>query len=180
MLPPRFFSKNITEIFGGKKIRRRRFILAGLVFAFWATCLLHPKIVLGEYSAENPPVLHVGDLTLRTHADKLTTPSLHIKPPGNQVFYIDLAEDNGYSHGLRIAYGGKVYSAGRYELFYEATSVNQCETVLLTPGGYCVDIRGGGGVAARYASAMDLVGGDSGSGSKGTSSTSYVKIYRLE
>lgn len=135
MLPPRFFSKNITGIFGGKKIRRRRFILAGLVFAFWATCLLHPKIVLGEYSAENPPVLHVGDLTLRTHADKRTTPSLHIKPPGNQVFYIDLAEDNGYSHGLRIAYGGEVYSAGRYELFYEATSVNQCETVLLTPGG---------------------------------------------
>lgn len=108
---------------------------------------LHPKIALArDFSPSDPPILHVGNFKLKTHADKRTNPSLCIKPEGaDQTYYIDLSQDNGYDHGLRLMYNGVTYSAGRFELVYEITVFNSCQTIQLTPGYYCVDVLGGRG-----------------------------------
>ncbi len=96
--------------------------------------------------AANEFILHVGDFGFKTHTDKRTSPSLCVGFDGNpQTYYIDLHEDNGYEHGLRVEYNNRVYSAGGFELFYEETSFNNCKSVQLPKGFYCVDVLGGRG-----------------------------------
>lgn len=46
---------------------------------------------------------------------------------------------------LHVEYNGTTYSAGRLELFYEATVFNSCQSVSLPRGRYCVDLLGGSG-----------------------------------
>lgn len=113
----------------------------------WAACFVHPKTAYSrEFSTNDPPILHAGNYSFKTHADKRTTPSLCLKPDGaSQTWYVDLYEDNGYDHGLRVRYNNKTYSAGRFELFYEETTFNTCQTVQLPKGFYCVDVLGGRG-----------------------------------
>ena len=123
-------------------------ILAGFCASiFLATCFLHPKFVFArEFSPSDPPLLHVGKYALKTHADKRTTPSICLKPEGSaQTYYVDLYQDNGYAHGLRLKHNGVTYSAGRFELFYEAAVFNSCQSVSLPKVFSCVDLLGGRG-----------------------------------
>ena len=147
----------------GRNIKRRWLILAGFcVSIFLATCFLHPKIVFSrEFSPSDPPVLHIGKYALKAHADKRTVPSLCLKPEGGtQTYYVDLYQDNGYAHGLRLKHNGVTYSAGRFELFYEASVFNSCQTVSLPKGFYCVDLLGGRGGAGGNNSGSGLVSTD--------------------
>lgn len=112
-----------------------------------ATCFLCPKLAFArEFSPGDPPILHVGKYAFKAHTDKRTTPSLCLKPgDGTETYYVDLYEDNGYEHGLRVKHNGKTYSAGRYEIFYETNVFNSCQSVSLPKGFYCVELLGGRG-----------------------------------
>jgi len=63
-------------------------------------------------------ILHVGNYVLYGRRDKLTTPSINIRVPGEDVFYISLSPTNHNLSRLHLSYNGQTYTAYDDSLFY--------------------------------------------------------------
>ena len=113
------------------------------------------------------PVLYFGDIPIQAETVQRTTPSLKMMNSSGNIYYISLVE-GACPNSVKISDGNKTYTAGRFSVAYwESGKINQCESVVLEPGCYRIDLMGGRGGDG---------GNNSGSGGLATSTTTTVMV----
>jgi len=55
-------------------------------------------------------ILHIGNYSVYARQNKVTTPSINIKMPNDEMFYISLSPTNHSVSRLHLAYGGNQYT----------------------------------------------------------------------
>ena len=125
------------------------------------------------------PAINIGDIQIPVQMVQNTTPSLKVMDASGMIYYVD-AMMGACPDAVKVSDGENVYSIGTQTLVHEVSGINSCETVSLAPGCYYVEVRGGrGAVQAKFTLAQNLDGGAGGSGSTGTSASSFVRIYKF-
>ncbi len=102
------------------------------------------------------PAIHIGDVQVIAQTVQQTQPSLKIMNSSGDIFYVNMTE-GACPETLKIQSGDKVYTAGTRSLYYEATSIDSCDSVTLQPGCYLVEVQGGAGGSGGNNSANGTV-----------------------
>ncbi|MDW3024792.1 MAG: hypothetical protein R8N50_03870 [Alphaproteobacteria bacterium] len=90
------------------------------------------------------PAINIGDFQIMVQTVQETQPSLKIMNHDGEIFYVGMSP-GACPKALKISDGQNVYSLGSSNLYWQATSFNECESVELEPGCYRVELRGGAG-----------------------------------
>lgn len=110
------------------------------------------------YGLIKMPALYIGDFQVQLQTVKNTSPALHVMNSSGDVLYAD-AMLGDCSGAIKVSDGKNIYSIGMKKLVHEITSINSCENIVLTPGCYYVEVRGGrgGDGGNNYGNGVDAI-----------------------
>lgn len=93
------------------------------------------------------PAINIGDIQIVAETQQTSSPSLKLMNSSGTVYYVS-AGLGDCPNRLKLSDGIHTYTVGNWRLYYQAASVNSCDTIELPPG--CYYAGGAGGRAVNF------------------------------